>query len=101
MIDLANLHKSPFLRYSEEPVWVMTDNEEDPLHVVLFVYDDGAAYEGSYHDPKEWQITPTDIDGGCLVKVPADHIKGFYTNAEAECIMRCMEADQRLLSYAR
>jgi hypothetical protein len=39
-------------------------------------------------------------DGCCVLSVPADWCT-FYSPEEAEGIMQCIEADARLLSYAR
>lgn len=41
-----------------------------------------------------------DEDGNCLLSIPADWCS-FYDEDEAEGIERCLDADARLLSYAR
>ena len=41
-----------------------------------------------------------DADGNCVLSVPAAWCK-FYTMEEAESIEQCIDADDRLLSYAR
>lgn len=42
-----------------------------------------------------------DVDGCCIVSVPASHAKEFYTPEEVEDLERAKEIDQRLLRYAR
>jgi hypothetical protein len=42
-----------------------------------------------------------DEQGNCLLSVPAAWCVAFYTDKEAEDVMLCMDADERLLGYAR
>ena len=41
-----------------------------------------------------------DQDGNCVVSIPASWCR-YYTPEEAENIVQCIDADDRLLSYAR
>lgn len=42
-----------------------------------------------------------DVDGNCVLSVPVELVHGYWTAEEAEHIERALEADDRLLNYAR
>jgi hypothetical protein len=77
------------------------DPSEPQLREVILWHIDGVGVMGDYHDAEPLRVTPLDLDGDCLLRVPASMIERVYTEAEAECIERCYDADTRLLSYAR
>lgn len=41
-----------------------------------------------------------DEDGNCIIAVPIAWCIAFYSQEEAETVMRCMDEDEKLLRYA-
>lgn len=69
---------------------------------VNFWYQDHVLVDGSYADDDRWErAVPYDIDGNCLIKIPAADVRSVLTEAEAEQVDACNAADERLMSYAR
>lgn len=70
-------------------------------HPILLTTRTGCVILGHYMLPKAWSKTDHDMDGAAIYEIPYSHIDDVITSKEAEVIVACEEADQRLLSYAQ
>lgn len=71
---------------------------------VLLKYDHSVVVATSYSEDRPAAarlLSPLDIEGDGIMEVPLAQCRAFHTDEEAETILRCMEADERLLAYAR
>lgn len=72
-------------------VWVAACYADFPVHDSAFdcvMVGDGLTTGYSEH-------------GNCIVSINVKHVLGYYTPEEADGIEQCMDADERLLGYAR
>ena len=77
----------------EEEIFEISMKFEDHI-LVMMSYEYGLM-------PEYELLTEYDLEGVALVKIPLTSVINFYTDSEAESIMRMLEDDARLLSYAR
>jgi len=78
--------------------------ERDGPRGIVLRYVDRIVIEISYADDLPEGVSllgELDANGAGLAVVPLASVKKFHAWDEAENIARCMEADKRLLSYAR
>jgi hypothetical protein len=91
---------------SEEEERCLRDGWDAPMDIVLdtgkTVWVSGCYSHGLPKGVVQVECAGEKFDraGNCILSVPADWC-AFYTADEAHGIEQCMEADARLLSYAR
>lgn len=67
-------------------VWVPADASDDMPEGAVLLAANGETF---------------DDQGTCIAAIPRSYVKGWLTCEEAATIEQCMDADERLLSYAR
>lgn len=91
-------------REPEQCMCMLKDDEHNVIFHVLWASRNAiiVSMDHSVELPTNAEpITEYDEDGTRLVRVPIVRVKAFYTEEQAADIAACIDADERLLSYAR
>lgn len=85
-----------------------SDGWEGPQRIILHVGSQ-VWIEGSYSQEghpdiervRDGKSNGYDEHGSCILSIPAEWVTAYYNDEEAESVMRCIDANERLLGYAR
>lgn len=84
-------YPSEIIHRTDNHIWVMASYADLPFGKEVY----GCSQIG------DGKSSGYDEDGNCVVAIHLDFVREYLTEEEANSIVECMEADDRLLSYAR